>query len=118
MKPAIDSALESEQLLLLFQGVFPAMTDHFLRKLAHFSEFFLLGGLVGGAFALLRRPAILWPLLCCALIAATDETLQLFFDGRSGEVKDVLLDTLGSLCALLLLWLLLYRRHAGKTETA
>lgn len=116
MKPAEESSEESGRLLALFQAVFPAMTDHFLRKLAHFTEFFILGALAGGSCALLLRPMLLWPLLGCALAAAADETVQLFYDGRSGEVKDALLDTLGALCALVLLWLLLWLRKNRKNK--
>ena len=109
-KPAVDSAEESGQILVLVQRIVPQATDHLVRKLAHFTEFFVLGLLLGSAFSLLYRPMLLPPLLGCVLIAALDECIQLFYEGRSGEGKDVLLDSLGALCALLLLLLLLKKR--------
>lgn len=41
----------------------------------------------------------------CAVLATLDEVHQLFVPGRSGKLSDVLIDTLGGVCFLLLLWL-------------
>jgi hypothetical protein len=46
-----------------------------------------------------------WPF--CVLYSVSDEFHQLYSNGRSGNIKDVLLDSLGSLCGILLLLLLL-----------
>ena len=37
------------------------------------------------------------------MIAAMDETLQLFVDGRSGQFSDVLIDSMGALMGIVLL---------------
>ena len=103
MKPASLSSEESTWALHLVQEVLPRATDHFVRKLAHFTEFFVLGLLLGGCCGLLWRPVLRLPLLGCVGIAALDELVQRFYEGRSGELRDVLLDSLGALCALLLL---------------
>ena len=113
MKPAVLSAEESGRVLELVQRVLPQATDHFVRKLAHFTEFFVLGALVGGSISLLFRPMLLLPLVGCVGVAVLDELLQKLYEGRSGEVKDMLLDSLGALCALLLLrlfWMLRKQR--------
>lgn len=47
-------------------------------------------------------------LIFCFLYAASDEIHQLFSDGRSGQFSDVLLDSCGALCGILLLCLILY----------
>lgn len=78
-----------------------------LRKGAHFAEYALLGGLCLRAFwrTLPARPrrcaALAWAL--SALYAAGDELHQLFVPGRSGQLRDVLLDSAGALCGILLL---------------
>ena len=38
--------------------------------------------------------------LFCVLVAATDETIQLFVSGRSGQVSDVVLDCVGALVGI------------------
>lgn len=71
---------------------------HYVRKNAHFFAYFLLGILVLHA---LRSSHILgWrgvtaTLLICVLYATSDEVHQLFIAGRSGEVRDVLIDSAG-----------------------
>ena len=110
LQPADNSDKESALFLTLLQRLFPQITMHIVRKLAHFTEFFLLGGLLGLSCAVLWRPMLWQPLLGGVLVAACDETVQLFVVGRSGQLKDVALDSAGVLTALLLLWLLLYMR--------
>lgn len=80
------------------------VTDHLVRKLAHFVEF----GLIGLELALLFRRFTITPFFLSILIALTDETIQLF-TGRSSQVQDVWLDFAGAcfgfLFCLALLWL-------------
>lgn len=90
---------------------------HIVRKTAHFTEFFIIGLLLS---ALFRGRHILFPLLIGFLVAAADETIQLFIPGRSGEFSDVLLDTAGATAAILIVYAAvgLYRvrkkKKAGK----
>ena len=92
--------------------------SHLVRKTAHFTEFFIIGLLLS---ALFRGRHILFPLLIGFLVAAADETIQLFISGRSGEFSDVLLDTAGATAAMLIVYgaVGLYRvrkkKKAGKT---
>lgn len=69
---------------------------HILRKCAHFTEYFILGVLVMLTF-LQTRQRLPWlkGIGVGALVACLDETIQLFVEGRSGQVKDVLLDSTG-----------------------
>lgn len=75
-----------------------------LRKNAHFFAYFILGILLVRA---LRKSgaayvrAMFWALAGSALYAATDEVHQLFIPGRSGELRDVLIDTAGAATGLL-----------------
>ena len=67
------------------------VTEHFVRKLAHFTEFFVLGLELAVLFCSFSSKPILFSLL----VALTDETIQLF-TGRGSQVKDVWLDFFGA----------------------
>ena len=77
-----------------------------IRKLAHFSEFAVLGiltFLTVSSFGVNKMRKIF--LICSVwtfLTAAADETIQLFSPGRSASVFDVLLDFSGAVLALIL----------------
>ncbi|MEE8200252.1 MAG: VanZ family protein [Candidatus Acidoferrales bacterium] len=79
------------------------------RKLAHVTEYFILGLLLWRA---LRREAVerwrrgwaLGALAIGVLWASADETVQLFQPGRVASVMDVGLDTLGVLLAVLVIY--------------
>ncbi len=86
------------------------LTEHFIRKSAHFCEFAFLGILFALAISLYREKFrslhILIPALTALLVASVDELLQLFLDGRSCQFSDVLLDFSGALTGLLAMHLI------------
>lgn len=94
-QPADISGAESEDVLEFLLRFFPFLTLHAVRKLAHFTEFFILGGLLYLDTWLLGRPSLPLSLGVGLLAAGADEYLQTFIPGRSGELRDVLLDLLG-----------------------
>lgn len=128
MMPAEDSAEESQRIgqiltpiLELFVGE-GNVTDHLVRKLAHFCEYGALG-VVLGALVLVRRGKLFqwsYALLCALAVAVIDESIQLLADGRGAQVQDVLLDTAGSLTGLLAVWLIaaLVKKIRRRDETA
>lgn len=72
---------------------------HPVRKMAHFTIYMILGILV----TLLVREynvsfykCLFISLLVCLLYSISDEVHQLFVMGRSGEIRDILIDTSGS----------------------
>lgn len=75
---------------------------HFLlRKLGHFSEFFILDVL--SILTLLQtklQSKGMIAIMFCVLVASADETIQLFVSGRSGQVSDVLLDSVGAIVGI------------------
>lgn len=80
-------------------------TLHFLvRKLAHFSEFFLLGILVQTAqkHQPICKNDLLVAMAFMLLIPLLDEGLQLFIEGRAGSIRDSLIDMSGYLISVLL----------------
>lgn len=70
----------------------------FIRKCAHFIEYAILGVFAGFAF---KKEYFIKIVLLCILVASCDETIQLFVEGRSGQISDVLLDSIGSLTGIL-----------------
>ncbi len=84
-----------EPILELFVGK-GNVTQHLVRKLAHFCEFGLLGLLLG----LRSRKPNCRVLLLALLCALTDETIQIF-TGRGPQVQDVWLDFAGAVTGIL-----------------
>lgn len=80
----------------------------FIRKAAHFSIYASLGFtiymLMVKGYDIKTKVSVIMAPCICAIYAITDELHQTFVSGRSGEVKDVLLDTAGSLAGMLAAW--------------
>ena len=109
LQPASASGQESGTLLALVQRLLPQMTDHVLRKLAHFTEYFCLGALWYSIPFLWKKagrksiPSVAGILL---LSAAADEFHQYFIPGRNASVRDVLIDVAGGMTAVAVLWII------------
>ncbi len=90
-------------------------TEHFIRKLAHFSEYAVFGLFVCLFFR--TFPIRLWLVYLISQATATsyaslDEWHQLSVPGRAGSPIDVLIDSAGACCgifAALALWYLVCR---------
>jgi len=79
--------------------------SHIVRKSAHFTYYLVLAILV--KYALERSGVhggrnILIALLICILYAISDEVHQLFVPGRSGEIRDVIIDSTGAASGILI----------------
>jgi VanZ family protein len=81
--------------------------DFVLRKLAHLSEYAILGALLARA---LPRLAALWAGIAYAV---TDELHQHFVPGRHAALLDVAIDATGVLAGILVLRRLARRRRAA-----
>ena len=99
LKPADVSTSESQRVLDLLQRLCPfELSMHLVRKLAHFTEFAVLGLLAGMLFGGRCRhllAGLLFSTMIGVLTALCDETIQLFAAGRSGRIQDVRLDIAG-----------------------
>ena len=72
-----------------------------VRKTAHFVIYLILGILVINLVCEYNvKHLILISLLICLLYSISDEFHQLFIVGRSGEIRDILIDTVGSLSGI------------------
>ena len=93
------------------------MTSFLVRKAAHMSEYAVLAILFGLTIREYKKEPWLLPALAAtAAYAATDEFHQLFVPGRSGQLKDVLIDTAGGALGLVLLALILYLKRRRKMK--
>lgn len=104
-----------KKLLMLGAEVVPVPEGEvdWLRKAAHFTEFAALGGLLAWRFAMEQRNHLRDAVLCGALAACADETIQFFVPGRAPGIWDVVIDTCGVTVGMLLLHFgyLLWRKH-------
>lgn len=93
-----QSSQESNFVLKIFEWIFGegCVSEHFVRKLAHFSEFGLLGFEL--MFYFESYPMAVAHGLFSALV---DESIQIF-TGRGPSVVDVWIDFSGALCGALL----------------
>ena len=81
-----------------------------IRKIAHFSIYTLVGFLLMAfvsTYNIPEKTRIISSLLVGMIYASSDEIHQRFVAGRSAQVTDVMLDTLGVLFGILILMLVL-----------
>ncbi len=94
---------------------------HYIRKSAHFVEYFIFSLLVLRAIGARRHDRRLaWALAAIAVVAgyaALDEFHQSFVPGRTAAVSDVLLDTTGGTAAQLIAGLVLLWKHVRGRQT-
>jgi VanZ family protein len=107
-------------ILWLFPNTSPetlAVVHFITRKIAHFTEYAILGFLAARAFRTSPHPAInrRWFLICVALVvvyALLDEYHQSFVPSRTASIFDSLIDMAGGLTALIIV----HKRTAANTH--
>lgn len=72
-----------------------------IRKLAHFIEYFILGILVINFITRYDKKIII-AILLCIIYATSDEIHQIFVPGRSCQIIDIMIDSLGSIMGIYL----------------
>ena len=87
--------------------------DLVLRKLAHLTEYAVLGALLVRALA---RPEL--AILAGGLYAASDEFHQHFVRGRHAAWYDVVIDTVGVTIGVIAWRRLRWGRNSGRSDTA
>lgn len=88
-----------------------------LRKCAHASVYFILSILLLNAlltshykFKKKYSLTIILTILLCFLYAITDEYHQTFIPGRTGQLSDILIDTIGSTLSLILISIIYHKK--------
>lgn len=125
LTPADESSAESGFVLRLVHQAInsvgltaPWLTEHIIRKCAHFGEYTVLGILLFqsmnhlGVGVAARRQL---HMLLIFFVPFVDETLQLFTEGRSGQISDVWLDMSGVITGTIL-YLCICLLVTGKAE--
>ena len=89
------------------------VTEHLVRKMAHFIEYFVLGSELTFFFNRKKLPqfpkavaTIIFPLGISLTVASIDEFIQIF-SNRGPMVQDVLLDFCGALTAYIIVRIIL-----------
>lgn len=112
LQTGVESAAESGAVLTWLLSWFPfPITEFAVRKAAHFSEYALLGGLLFWNLQpwLKNSGKLLTAGIGMGLLVAiTDENIQRFVPGRSGQTSDVFIDVLG-VTAGMLVFLVIFR---------
>ena len=110
-----DLALTPEEKLSIIESIHTPV-----RKLGHLTEYALLAVTVAFplyAFHRKRRWELFyWCEGICILYACSDEVHQLFVPERSGQIVDVLIDSIGISLGLLLFFLYLKVFHKKRTN--
>ena len=90
--------------------------NRIVRKLAHLTEFTILGGVL---YTILRRyityGTVIKTIGLGMFIASLDEFIQLFSPGRSSQISDVLIDTVGVIIGILIVKLAYYIKYKIST---
>ena len=86
--------------------------NRIIRKLAHLTEFTILGGVL---YVVLRRyieyGTVVKTIVVGIVIASLDEFIQLFSLGRSSQLSDVLIDTVRIIIGISVVKLTYYISH-------
>lgn len=97
-----QSGAQSGRILLFINNFFHfknlEMLHMIIRKMAHVFEYFILGILTYNALKFYPiKYKLIITIIFCIICATFDECHQMFVSGRSGNIKDTMIDTFGSL---------------------
>lgn len=104
---ATESANQSNFIVNIITNIFKIenieVLSFIIRKLAHFTEYLILGFLT---INMLNKNDIskkhLISILICFIYATSDEIHQLFVPGRVCQLRDILIDSIGSITGVYL----------------
>lgn len=92
--------------------------DFIVRKAAHLSIYLLLGILLISyltEYNLNDKKLIIYSIVIALLYACSDEIHQIFVPGRSGEIRDIIIDTIGSTVGVFI-YFMFYKHWRKKHE--
>lgn len=82
-------------------------TRFIVRKIAHFSIYFILGIIVYLIISTYNiKNKVLISIIICCMFGCLDEFHQVFIPGRTARVYDCIIDTIGGMCGIYLLVIL------------
>lgn len=102
-----QSGIITKLLYPLFKNVMSVDTlTTIIRKLAHFTEYAILGLVLAYFYKSKTNKYLLFALLQGVITAIIDESIQLLVPNRAGLLTDVLIDTSGVLFGLLVFYII------------
>lgn len=104
---ATDSSNQSNFIVNIISNILnienARLLSFIIRKLAHFTEYLILGFLT---INMLNKNDIsrkyLISILICIIYATSDEIHQIFVPGRAYQIRDILIDSIGSITGVYL----------------
>ncbi len=104
---ATDSANQSNFIVNIIANIFNinniSLLSLIIRKLAHFTEYLILGFLVINMFTKNNiNNLYLISIILCIIYATSDEIHQIFVPGRACQLRDILIDSIGSITGIYL----------------
>lgn len=114
---SIESANQSNYIVNIISNVLNInnieLLNLIIRKLAHYIEYLILGILVINMFIKNNIPqSYLISIIFCIIYAISDEIHQLFVPGRACQIKDILIDSIGSITGIYLYKLISKRKKS------
>ena len=108
LETGAQSSVRSQELMALLNELLGKvhlgpLSEHTIRKLAHFAEFTMEGFLLMLCLRVYTAHFVRhmsWPLLGGMTTALMDETIQRFIPNRTSSVTDVWIDMAGVVCGL------------------
>ena len=108
LETGAQSSMRSQELMALLNELLGKvhlgpLSEHTIRKLAHFAEFTMEGFLLMLCLRVYTSHFVRhmsWPLLGGMTTALMDETIQRFIPNRTSAVTDVWIDMAGVVCGL------------------
>ena len=108
LETGAQSSMRSQELMALLNELLGKvhlgpLSEHTIRKLAHFAEFTMEGFLLMLCLRVYTAHFVRhmsWPLLGGMTTALMDETIQRFIPNRTSSVTDVWIDMAGVVCGL------------------
>lgn len=126
MFPGPQSSNQSQHVMNLLNHMLAALrspvtlSEHFVRKAGHFTEYFILGIIMLITIRSYHKPgreSTFAGMFFLLLVPVIDEFIQLFTPKRGSSVLDVLLDFGGGMAGMAVCWLIcrLRQRHFSNT---
>lgn len=110
--PGNDSSKQSNFIVNIIIHILPITRNtlsFIVRKCAHMTEYAILAFLLYKSLIHIQDPLIK-SFFFTFLYACTDEFHQLFIPGRSGQIRDVLIDSTGALIMIFIIYLINKRK--------
>ena len=104
---SVESSNQSNFIVDIIANIFKIenieLLSFIIRKLAHYTEYIILGFLVINMFTKNNiNNLYLISIILCIIYATSDEIHQIFIPGRSCQLRDILIDSIGSITGIYL----------------